>query len=281
VLRAKEKSERRSWDQIREHYELEKQLASRLRNAPAEDRTHLYSSLYDELYRSLPHHPRRTRRLSREDTVRAVAHEMRFLRPFFRSDSVYLEVGPGDCALALEVSRMVTTVYAVDVSKEATSNLAMPENFRLIISNGVDIPVPANSVDIAYSNQLMEHLHPDDAFAQLRYLFRALKEGGAYICLTPNRISGPHDISRYFDTSPTGFHLKEYSVGELDHLFRSVGFSKTRSYVGLKVTYLGLPPAPIAVCEMLLSTVPFFLRTMLARNLPLSLLLGIRLVGTK
>lgn len=47
----------RTRNQVREHYEIEKELAARLRNASREERRHLYSSLYDDLLRRIPHHP--------------------------------------------------------------------------------------------------------------------------------------------------------------------------------------------------------------------------------
>lgn len=40
----------RTFEEIQEHYQLEKQLASRLRNSTKEERKYLYNSLYDELY---------------------------------------------------------------------------------------------------------------------------------------------------------------------------------------------------------------------------------------
>jgi SAM-dependent methyltransferase len=52
----------------------------------------------------------------------------------------------------------------------------------------------------------MEHLHPDDASEQLANVYRALKPGGVYCCVTPNRISGLHDIPVYFDTVSQGLH---------------------------------------------------------------------------
>jgi hypothetical protein len=64
---------------------------------------------------------------------------------------------------------------------------------------------------VAYSYQLMEHLHPGDALEQLVNIYQALKRDSVYCCVTPNRISGPHDISVYFDTVAQGLHLKEYS----------------------------------------------------------------------
>ena len=102
-------------------------------------------------------------------------------------------------------------VYALDVSAEITSRVSLPSNFKLILSDGTSVPLPPESVDVAYSNQLMEHLHPDDALEQLQGIWRALRPGGVYICLTPNRVNGPHDISQYFDSVATGFHLKEYT----------------------------------------------------------------------
>ncbi len=50
-------SEPRSPEQIREHYEIEKELANRLRKASKPERRALYSALYDELYRRVPLHP--------------------------------------------------------------------------------------------------------------------------------------------------------------------------------------------------------------------------------
>ena len=75
--------------------------------------------------------------------------------------------------------------------------------------------MPAGSVDLAFSDQLMEHLHPDDAVEQLRNIHRALKPGGVYVCVTPNRLYGPSDISAFFDDEARGFHLKEYSLDEI------------------------------------------------------------------
>ena len=55
----------------------------------------------------------------------------------------------------------------MDVSARLSQNVRFPDNFEFIVSDGVTIPVPENSVSIAYSYQCMEHLHPDDAVEQL------------------------------------------------------------------------------------------------------------------
>lgn len=109
-------------------------------------------------------------------------------------DITFLEVGPGDCALSLEVARFAKQVYAVDVSSEIVKGFICPPNFRLVISDGSRVPVSPGSVNVAYSNQLMEHLHPDDAWEQLNNIYRALVPGGIYVCMTSNRLNGPHDV---------------------------------------------------------------------------------------
>ncbi|MGZ8941562.1 MAG: hypothetical protein ACXW00_02180 [Methylobacter sp.] len=129
----------------------------------------------------------------------------------------------------------------MDISNEITKHSIIPDNFQLILSDGCSVPVPPNSVNVGYSNQLMEHLHPDDAFEQLQKIYNAFVPGGAYICITPNRLSGPSDVSRGFDVIATGFHLKEYTTLELSTLFKKVGFSSVRVCVGVKVKYISLP----------------------------------------
>ncbi len=94
-----------------------------------------------------------------------------------------MEIGPGDCKISIEVAGLVKKVIAIDVSSEITKQIKTPDNFSLILSDGSSIPVAENSVDVAYSNQLMEHLHPDDAMKQLKNIVRALAPGGIYLCL--------------------------------------------------------------------------------------------------
>ncbi len=43
------------------------------------------------------------------------------------------------------------------------------------------MPFDSDSIDLVISNQLMEHLHPDDAYDQLREVYRVLRDGGRYV----------------------------------------------------------------------------------------------------
>jgi SAM-dependent methyltransferase len=272
---------RRSIDQLREHYEVEKELAARLRRAGREERLELYSLLYDELFRRVPHHPQLTRKVSRHDTDAIVAEQYDFLARFLPGGAVFMEIGAGDCALSLEVAKRARHVYAIDVSAEVARVDEPPENFELIISDGCSIPVPPGSVDLAYSNQVMEHLHEDDAVEQLKNIYGALGPGGAYVLITPNRLSGPHDISKYFDSVASGFHLKEYTTTELGKLLRAAGFSSVTPVVRSHGRCLQLPLGIVTACERLLTLLPHGLRRGLARRFPLRRLLGTPIVARK
>src|SRR5262249_45933988 len=125
---------KRSFENIRRHYEVEKELANRLRRAAPEDRRHLYGILYDELYRRIDDHPLLLRKMAGEDEAirrASVKTQLKFLRRFLTPQAVFLEVGAGGCLLSLEVAKCVKQVYALDVSAEMTRRPEYPSNFDL------------------------------------------------------------------------------------------------------------------------------------------------------
>jgi SAM-dependent methyltransferase len=272
----------RSLEQVREHYEVEKALAAQLRGGSAEERKQLYGKLYDEMYRRLPHHPQLTRKVSTVETARVISTQLNFLARFIGKETTYLEVGPGDCALTFEVAKRVRKAIGVDVSAEVTSSHRSRGNLEVILSDGTSIPVRPGSIDVAYSDQLMEHLHPDDARAQLLNLNRALKPGGIYVCVTPNRLTGPHDISRGFDVVATGFHLHEYTNAELIDLFRECGFERVTIYSTFRgYTYRVPTRALLALERWLVRQPPNRARRFLNRSQLRRLFDNCRLVAVK
>src|SRR5215468_148580 len=99
------KTEKRSLERIRAHYEIEKTIAARLRSAGKAERSELYASAYDELFQAVPDHPQLTSKRDAEARQREVSARTHLLRRYVRADSTYLEIGPGDCALAIEMAR--------------------------------------------------------------------------------------------------------------------------------------------------------------------------------
>lgn len=249
----------RSHQRVLAHYLIEKALAERLREASREERCHLYRDLYDELFRRVPDHSQLHNKAV-GDVRERYWRELALVHGLLPADGVFLELGAGDCQFALEVARRARHVYAVDVSTEIVTAAGPLSNFELVLSDGSNVPVPPASVDLAYSNQLIEHLHPEDVRAQLRAIHGALRAGGRYVCLTPHRYTGPHDISRGFDDVATGLHLHEYTSVELCALLRESGYTEVRQLIGAKGHYLPVWPALAAALETLLAPLPPRLR---------------------
>jgi len=141
------------------------------------------------MFQRTPLHPQLIIKSSPQKKAIKISRIMKYLNHYLEKDTSFLEVGPDDCSLFLEVAKHVKKVFAADVSNEIVKDLPHSGNFTLILSDGCKIPLPADSIDVVFSNQLMEHLHTDDAFDQLRNIFNVLNTGGVYLCVTPNRLN--------------------------------------------------------------------------------------------
>lgn len=267
----------RTAEQVREHYELEKKLATKLKNASQEDRPRVYGEVYNELFAKLPHHPQNVQKDDPEMRSFAVDWQVDIIGKFLTEQSHYLEVGSGDCSLSIAVAKRVEHAYAIDVSHEIANQANLPKNLSLVISNGVSIDVVPDSIDLAFSNQLMEHLHPEDAEAQLTNILTSLKKGAMYVCSTPNKVTGPHDVSQFFDDEACGFHLKEYTASSLSKLFKEVGFRKVKCLIDIKQLNWLIPIAPMIILENIIGLLPRSIR----HKYFIKRLLGIIVVGIK
>jgi SAM-dependent methyltransferase len=122
--------------------------------------------------------------------------------------------------------------------------------------------------NVCLSIDVFEHLHPDDAKDHLQQVFQVLKPGGKYIIVTPNRLTGPHDITR--DVFPEerearGFHLNETTYSEIINIMRAIGFNKFRCFFPLKlpkknIKLIIVPYNLIIIFESLYRVFPNLLR---------------------
>lgn len=225
----------RTFEQLRNHYEVERELAERLLNSSRDERKILFSSLYEELFERVPDHPRLTRRDTPERNASAVDARLRLLLPHLSGDMQFLEFAPGDCRLAYEICPLVQRVTAVDISDQRSLVDEPPGNFDLMLYDGYTLDVPDSSIDIVFSYQFLEHLHPEDVDVHLENVVRVLKEGGVYIFDTPHRFSGPHDISGAFGNKLECLHFQEWTYREMFKLVCRHGFSRCYAYAGGRV----------------------------------------------
>ena len=143
-------------------------------------------------------------------------HEYAFLERRFTPRTIFMEVGGADCDLALHAASYVERVYAVDVSGHFIQNVLVPCNVRLVLCDGVRIPVPAASVDVAWGGAFMDQLHSDDADEHLKSVRRVLVPGGEYVCRTGG---SPREVAQRMIAA--GFLRVRYYAGNL----RVPGFS--------------------------------------------------------
>ncbi|MER8548152.1 methyltransferase domain-containing protein [Mesorhizobium sp. M1169] len=257
------------------HYELERRLADRLRAACRDERSRLYPEVYSELFNSLLDHPQKAAVGSRPDRI---AKQVRVLKPLMGRGDVYLEIGCGDASLPLAMSGITREVLGLDVTDALVDFAAAPANFRFLKTDGVEIPLADNSVDLAHSDQVMEHLHVEDAEAQLREIHRVLRPGGHYVCTTPSGVTGPHDISVFFDEVATGMHMREYDYRSLRALMLQAGFRPVEFPLVVAGYWLATPPYRLLHgIERALQRLPARLRRIQLAGI----LMGITAVATK
>jgi SAM-dependent methyltransferase len=244
----------RTLEQLRNHYEVERALATKLKEASREERKIIYSTMYDELFQKVPDHPRLTAREDRTLTSAANQSKMKLLERFMDSSKVFVEFAPGDCRFALEVCKYFKFVYGIDISDQRGHIQNVPDNFELIIYDGYNLALKENSVDVVFSDQLIEHLHPEDTVLHFQLIKNILKKEGVYVFRTPHRFSGPDDISGYFSDEPEGFHLKEWTYTELTSLLKELNYSSWYGIYRAKGVHIKMPSFYFTVVEKMLKT---------------------------
>ena len=212
----------------------------------------IYSTMYDELFNQVPDHPRLSRRSDERATRVINENKFTLVRDFLDPSGVFVEFAPGDCRFVLEVAgAYVKTAYAVDISDQRDHNLEFPSNLKLIVYDGYGLEsIERSSVDTVFSDYFIEHLHPEDTRLHFELVYRLLKPGGRYVFRTPNGLTGPHDVSEYFSTTPQGFHLKEWTYAEMRLLLGSLGFRHCQMVGRVRGRRIRLPYQCARYCEL-------------------------------
>jgi len=252
------KTANRSRERLRQHYEVEKALADRLRRTKSrEERAKLYESMYDTLFAAVPDHPRLTAVRDRALIDRVNRSRLAIVGPYLRPGTRALDIGAGDCTFSFELARRARSVIAIEISEGSSAIEGAPTNCQLALYDGFHLPVAPKSIDLAFSDQLIEHLHVDDVEWHFKMVAEALAPGGHYVFRTPHRFNGPHDVSMYFTSGdPEGFHMKEWTYGELRTVLRRSGYGKLTAIWSAKGMALRVPSWLMAIKESLFRPLP-------------------------
>ena len=201
--------------QRRQHYELEKKLAARIRSSSPADRSRIVAECYDEMYSTITWHP--TLRPSSEKIAKLVQGCLLSFDRLVPDSGDVLEIGcgTGDVAMALAAHHPHTKIVATDVSTIILAGALGNANLTFKSLEGTTLPFADASFDLVYHSQLLDHLHPDDVPTHFDEVFRVLRPGGLFAFDTPNGVTGPYDISDGFDPVATGFHLREWTYADI------------------------------------------------------------------
>ena len=107
----------------------------------------------------------------------------------FTPRTVFMEIGSTDQTLALRAATYVERVYSIDVSGQLAPSRRAPCNLRLVGCDGVRIPVPQGTVDIAWSGDFLDRLQPEAGAEHLQSVQRALANGGEYLFTTQQPVA--------------------------------------------------------------------------------------------
>ncbi len=255
----------RTLEQVWRHYQVERELAERIRRSRPGERAALYPSLYEELFARVPDHPRMTAALEPRYQAKFLRAKLALLQPFLTPSTRMIEFGAGDCAFAARAALRTRSVIAADLSDQRPPGTSLPRNLRQVLYDGFRIEVEPASLDLAFSDQMIEHLHPDDVEPHFRLALRLLRAGGVYVLRTPHAFLGPHDVSRYFSRTPRGFHLKEWTFHELASLLLRSGYARVNAYWLARGVSLRAPLAVFRAAEVAMARLAAGPRPLAAR----------------
>ncbi len=273
-------------ERIAEHYLMEARMRRRILGAEPSERSGLYARAYEAIVGRTLSSPPEAQEAEALRRRRQVAGQIKALKPYLKASSRVLEIGPGDGQLSIALCDMAAAVTAVDVRDELAAQPDLPTNLELIVSDGAVPIVEPRAYDVAITDQLLEHLHPEDVEAVLEAVWAALRPGGLFVVLTPNRLLGPHDISRFYDHDEArGLHLHEFSFAELCSLLRTAGFARVGPVAGGGSHWIRSSTTLVKGMEATLGALPSSVRRGLVRapavRAALNSMLGVRALAWK
>lgn len=270
---------------------LEFEYAKRLRECPAHDRKALYTEAYSAVSELAVERFKSDRPEDR--TAGTSKKTVALIAKFVDKNDRVLEVGCGRGYTCFMLSPQVESMVGIEVStsgiresREISSRMGLENvEFKQISATDLVENFTPDSFNICTCIDVLEHLHPEDAKEHLYQAFSILKPGGRYFIQMPNRLTGPHDITKTEfpgAKKALGFHLNESTYKEVVGLMKTIGFNKFRIVIWLK-TIPWLPKRPTNLFYQVGTTAEFIFR-LLPAFMHFSLLeeaLAIRLVAYK
>ncbi|MFO0943750.1 MAG: class I SAM-dependent methyltransferase [Pirellulales bacterium] len=170
----------------------------------------------------------------------------------------------------------------------AREQIASPNHHNLFLGDfrKIDLEHVQSTFSVAYWNDVFEHIPVDEIHEYLTRLYGLLKPGGVLVTITPNWHMRPSDVTMNFRpprSQAEGFHLKEYTLGEVCNLLHAAGFSavQTPAFISRNKIHLNgfLSLTDIkCVLEPMLEWLPFRFAVQICRRLGFSCTIAVKSV---
>ncbi len=209
------------------HWNCERQMRQALLNSSPESRAAVFEQCYTTLYTRFPW---------LNEAPPRPASEFRSWHSIIGAPKQNIfEVGSGKGELIDSLAALGHQCTATEITSQRGAR-SSSTGVRWISSDGIHLEVGQSSgcYDVVISNQVIEHLHPDDLDVHFITARKILRPKGRYIFATPHTYVGPSDVSALFGCrNPEGMHLKEHTYMELASRCKKAGFKRLESVLRL------------------------------------------------
>jgi SAM-dependent methyltransferase len=137
----------------------------------------------------------------------------------YETNSKILDVGCGNGDITIEILNMGFDVTGIDLGESSCPK----DRFIKVDLQNEKYPFPDNHFDIIFSKSVIEHLREPDHMVD--EIYRVLKPGGIFICLTP---SWKHSYKEQFYIDHT--HVTPFTRHSLKTICELSGFESECDY---------------------------------------------------
>lgn len=186
--------------------------------------------LYNEFYSNLLQFYGRTAKVDStlEDRIATKNLQVVLFEKELKGKSI-IDFGCGEGYFLMNIQRNVSYTKLTGVDVFIPETLSNNTHIDFISSGIINFKTPTK-YDIAFSDNVLEHLSPLDLKDHLNSVYESLVPGGKFIFVMPNRLFGPMDVTRILDNSSSGKvraqggHLNESTYHEMIDILEKIGF---------------------------------------------------------
>ncbi|NQE52736.1 hypothetical protein C5S29_04015 [ANME-1 cluster archaeon GoMg3.2] len=175
-------------EMILRHWELEKRLAKELLASNPENRWEIFECCYSTLYSELWW---LNQFIEIGSTISSSQRYKNWVELVGEPPKKIYEIGSGRGEMITYLASCGFKCRATEITRERGKKyVSEPPYLSWGISDGVHLGrfEPPNSYDVVISDQVIEHLHPDDLYEHFKGALSILSSGGRYIFATTSQV---------------------------------------------------------------------------------------------